>query len=98
MSGSTTDQLVEAIAELRLLFPDWRMGQLVANLALASGSTDPGGIWEIEDEHMLAAAHSLIERNRGRTETSAKRSPPPDRGGITSSSASTTPQPPRKVS
>jgi hypothetical protein len=48
------------------LFPDWRMGQLVANLVTAAGGTDAAAIWDMEDEQLLAAAHRLIERNSGR--------------------------------
>jgi hypothetical protein len=66
MSVTVTDELIEAISELRLLFPDWRLGQLVANLAMASGCTDDGAIWEVEDEKLLAAARRLIDKNRER--------------------------------
>jgi hypothetical protein len=69
MNTSTTDPLIEAITELRSLFPDWRLGQLVANLALAAGRDDTGGVWEVEDEQLLAAARRLIQRNRARQET-----------------------------
>jgi hypothetical protein len=65
---SQTDELVEAIAELRMLFPDWRMGQLIANLVTAAGGMDAGAIWDMDDEKLLAAARRLIERNRGRTD------------------------------
>lgn len=67
MSIQTTDELLEAISELRALFPDWRMGQLVANLVQAAGGAKPADIWDIEDEQLLAAARRLIQRNRGRT-------------------------------
>lgn len=63
-----TDELVEAISELRMLFPDWRMGQLIANLVTAAGGMDVGAIWDMEDEKLVAAARRIIERNRGRTE------------------------------
>jgi hypothetical protein len=66
MNVSTAEELIAALAELRALFPDWRMGQLVANLVLAAGATDAGAIWEVEDEQLLAAARRLIERNAGR--------------------------------
>lgn len=66
MNTSLTDELLEAVAELRQLFPDWRMGQLFANLAMASGAAGEGAIWEVEDKELLAAARRLIERNRGR--------------------------------
>jgi hypothetical protein len=68
MNLAQTDQLLDAISELRLLFPDWRMGQLIANLVTAAGGMDAGAIWDTEDEKLLAAARRLIERNRGRTE------------------------------
>lgn len=66
MSVSTTEELIGAISELRALFPEWRMGQLVANLATAAGNADPNAVWDVEDEQLLAAARRLIERNRGR--------------------------------
>lgn len=66
MKVSVNEELIEAISELRVLFPNWRMGQLVANLVLAAGGTDAGDIWEIEDERLLDAARRLIEQNRGR--------------------------------
>lgn len=71
MSVSTTDELAEAIGELRLLFPDWRMGQLIANLAMTAGFTDGAAIWEITDDQLLAAARRLIDRNRGREVSNA---------------------------
>jgi hypothetical protein len=64
---SHADELLEAISELRLLFPDWRMGQLIANLVTAAGGMDASAIWDTEDEKLLSAARRLIERNRGRT-------------------------------
>jgi hypothetical protein len=94
---SVTDELTEAIAELRGLFPDWRLGQLVANLVMAAGGTDGGAIWDIEDEQLLAAARRLIARNRGRGVTSAESAAPPD-AGVASTPASTAPPPPRQVS
>ena len=63
---TTNDQLLKALAELRTLFPDWRMGQLVANLTQAAGCDADGAIWEIEDDQLLAAARRLIERNQTR--------------------------------
>ena len=66
MNVSTDEELIGALSELRTLFPDWRMGQLIANLVTAAGGTDAGAIWDVEDEQLLAAARRLIERNRGR--------------------------------
>jgi hypothetical protein len=64
MNVSTAEEQIAAIAELQSLFPDWRMGQLVANLMMA-GSPDGGALWEVEDEQLLVAARRLLERNAG---------------------------------
>ena len=80
MNVSTAEELIQAISELRALFPDWRMGQLVANLVTAAGSTDARAIWDVEDEQLLAAARRLIERNGGCQAVDAKVNAAPDRG------------------
>jgi hypothetical protein len=67
MNVAVTEELNEAIAELRVLFPDWRMGQLIANLVMAAGGKEAGDIWEMEDEQLLLSARRLIENNRART-------------------------------
>ena len=66
MNVSTAEDLMSALAELRALFPDWRVGQLVANVVTAAGGSDANAIWEMEDGQLLAAARRLIERNRSR--------------------------------
>ena len=66
MSISAAEELIDALSQLRALFPDWRMGQLIANLVTAAGGVDAGAIWDIEDEQLLTAARRLLERNRGR--------------------------------
>jgi hypothetical protein len=71
MNISATDELIAAISELRTIFPDWRMGQLIANLVMAAGGTDAGAIWDMKDEQLLTAARRLIERNGGRKAISA---------------------------
>ena len=66
MTATTHTELLDAIAELRLLFPDWRMGQLVANLTQSAGVDGDGAVWDVEDEQLLLAARRLIDRNRTR--------------------------------
>ncbi len=82
MNVSTAEELMGALSELRTLFPDWRMGQLVANLVTAAGGTDAGAIWDMEDEQLLAATHRLIEGNRGRGVICAETNAVPARGGV----------------
>ena len=67
MKGDTTRvDLMNALTELGALFPDWRLGQMLGNLALAAGRAEPGAVWDLEDSEALAAAQRLIERNSSR--------------------------------
>lgn len=81
MSISVAEELIEALSELRVLFPDWRMGQLVANLVTAAGGMDAGAIWDIQDEDLLIAARRLIERNRGRANQGGEPADAPGHSG-----------------
>lgn len=68
---TTNIDLMSAIAELRLIFPEWRMGQLMANLVLAADIEGEFALWDIEDEQLLAAARRLIEQNGARRSVAA---------------------------
>lgn len=62
-SEQTRTELLAALAELRRIRPEWRLGQTIANLATTAGRLDAGGIWDLEDEEALAAAKFLIEQH-----------------------------------
>lgn len=49
--------LLEAIAALCDRYPNWRLGQLVANVA---GWADVD-VWDVEDEQLLAAATAHLQ-------------------------------------
>jgi hypothetical protein len=57
MSQSRT-ALLRAITELCERYPDWRLGQLVSNVA---GWADVD-VWDVEDEQLLAAAAAHLEQ------------------------------------
>jgi hypothetical protein len=59
----TRNDLLAALGQLSLLRPEWRLGQMLANLAMTAGRMDPGGVWDLEDEEALAAAKTLIEQH-----------------------------------
>jgi hypothetical protein len=61
MNVAVSDELLVALTELRTLFPDWRFGQMIANLVLAAGRD--GAVWDIEDQELVTAARRLIDRN-----------------------------------
>lgn len=62
----TRAELLLALSELGRTHPNWRLGQTMANLAMASGRLDAGGVWDLEDDEALAAARLLL-RNRAGT-------------------------------
>jgi len=65
MTGKQTrEDLLKALAEVGKLHPEWRLGQMLANLAMAAGRTDAGAVWDLEDGEALAAAQRLLERHR----------------------------------
>ncbi len=61
-SEQTRHDLLAALAELGRLYPEWRLGQTLANLATTAGRMDPGGVWDLEDEEALDAARTLIQQ------------------------------------
>lgn len=62
---TTRAELLAALAELGQLHPHWRLGQTLANLAMAVGRLDAGGVWDLEDDEALAAARELLSRTAG---------------------------------
>jgi len=61
---ATRSELLDAIAELGRDHPNWRLGQLLSNLAMAAGRLEAGGVWDLEDHEALAAAQLLLQRRR----------------------------------
>jgi hypothetical protein len=51
-------ELLAAITELCQRYPDWRLGQLVANVA---GWADEE-VWDVEDEQLLQAARLHLQQ------------------------------------
>jgi hypothetical protein len=52
------EKVLRLLAEMSERYPEWRMGQLVANVAAwARQPTEPHdtGVWDVEDEELLAA-------------------------------------------
>lgn len=55
MTDSTRAALLSGLGELSRACPEMRFGQLIANLAVVARGTEPGAVWEMEDEELLAA-------------------------------------------
>ena len=71
MKSDIREELQSALSELGHLFPDWRYGQLIANVATSARGPDVEAIWDSEDEELLDAARRLIESNRSREQVPA---------------------------
>jgi hypothetical protein len=57
MTPNHRDELLHILAELRRLYPNWRLGQLISNV---SGWADQNA-WDIEDREMLAAVEEHLQ-------------------------------------
>ena len=69
---TSREELLQVLSELSGLFPEWRFGQLVANVATAARGPQVEAIWDSDDEELLVAARRLIERNRARAQVPAE--------------------------
>jgi hypothetical protein len=62
MNNEQRAELLTAIAELARRYPNWRLGQLIANVA---GWADQD-VWDVEDEQLLVAARLHLRQLEGR--------------------------------
>ena len=53
-------EMLEGLAELGRLHPEWRLGQMLANVAMAAGRLDAGAVWDIEDDEALQAVQRTL--------------------------------------
>jgi hypothetical protein len=58
----TRDNLLAALTQLGHLRPEWRLGQMLANLAMTAGRMEASSVWDLEDDEALAAAEVLIRQ------------------------------------
>jgi hypothetical protein len=58
----TRAELLRVLAELGRARPNWRLGQMMSNVAMAAGRLDAGGVWDLEDDEALVAARLLLGR------------------------------------
>ena len=65
MTNDTRRQILDELAELSDTFPDWRFGQMIANLATVARGSENEAIWDMEDEELLAAIRWQLEQRCG---------------------------------
>ena len=62
-SDRAREELLESLAELGRTRPEWRLGQMLANLAMTAERLDAVGVWDLEDEEALVAARTLLAQS-----------------------------------
>lgn len=65
-SKQTRLDLIAALIQISSIYPEWRMGQTMANLAAIAGKLDAGAVWDLEDEEAIAAARTLLKEHAER--------------------------------
>lgn len=64
-------ELLRALAELSETCPEYRLGQMIADLAMLARGDAEGAIWDLEDSELLAAARKHIADWNARHEPAA---------------------------
>jgi hypothetical protein len=63
--SSVRERVLLLLAQMSERYPEWRLGQMVANVASwARQPTEPHdtGIWDVEDDEMLAALERHLQQ------------------------------------
>jgi hypothetical protein len=61
MIEPTRKDVLQILEELSEACPDYRFGQMIANLAMLARGDDEGAIWDMEDDELIAAARKHLE-------------------------------------
>lgn len=73
MITSIRQDLLNTLAELSATCPEMRFGQLIANLSTLARGLSAEGLWDAEDEDLLAAAREQLASFAERSSAVAKR-------------------------
>lgn len=71
MIPSERHELLRLIEEVSEGYPEFRLGQLIANLAFWARGDQEGAIWNVEDEELIATAREQISNAKSRAQTVA---------------------------
>ena len=71
MIDPARSEVLRALEDLSEACPEYRLGQLIANLAMLARGDAEGSIWEMEDAELLAAARQHLSDWYARHEPAA---------------------------
>ena len=66
MNQNVRHELLTVLAELSDACPEMRFGQLIANLSTLAKGLSAEGLWDAEDDELLAAARQQLDHFVGR--------------------------------
>ncbi len=58
------EEVLAALAELWKEHPEWRLGQLVANLTMWAKGVEKGAQWDMQDQEALEAIFKHLAKRR----------------------------------
>jgi hypothetical protein len=64
MTNPVRRDILFALGELSQAYPEWRLGQMITNLAVAARGATTEAIWDVEDDELLAAINRDLDRRR----------------------------------
>jgi hypothetical protein len=71
MTNMVRNELLAVLAELSAACPEVRFGQLIANLSTLAQGLTAEGLWDVEDEQLLAVAREQLAYFVSRRSSSA---------------------------
>jgi hypothetical protein len=71
MNDPVRQGVLKGLGELSAAFPEWRLGQMIANLAVVARGATAEAVWDVEDEELLAAIRRHLDKHRDRASTPA---------------------------
>ncbi len=71
MISSERQELIRLIETMSEGYPEFRLGQLIANLAFWARGDQEGAIWNVEDAELMTSAREQIENAKRRTQPDA---------------------------
>ena len=64
MSRPDDHELFTVLQEMRSLYPQWRFGQMICNLATWARGAEVKSIWDVEDRELVETAKGHIRKRK----------------------------------
>jgi hypothetical protein len=59
---TTRQEIFKALAEMSDRYPEWRFGQMVANISFWTNGPTTQAIWDVEDQQFLETLKKHLEK------------------------------------